>query len=71
MERVREHLNSIDNKSGTVGEHFNTRGHTKAHIRFQVIEKVTPNSTHYLLEREEFWIKRFATKHPFGLNKQD
>ena len=71
MERAREHLNNIDNKKGTIGEHFNSKGHSKDQIRFQVIEKVSPNSTHYLLEREDYWIKRFATKHPFGLNKQN
>ena len=71
MERVREHLNSIDNNKGSVGEHFNSKGHNKSFAKFQVIEKVSPNTTHYLLEREEFWIKRFATKHPFGLNQKD
>ena len=34
-------------------------------------EKVCPSSPHYLLEREDVWIKRFATKIPFGLNKKD
>ena len=39
-------------------------------MQVQIIEKVTPNTEHRL-EREEFWIKKFATKLPFGLNTLD
>ena len=70
-ERAREHLNKIDNQKGTIGSHFNSTGHVRDHIRFQIIERVIPNSTHPLLERESVWMKRFATKIPFGLNKKD
>ena len=34
----------------------------------QVLEKVCPNSTHTLLERERVWILRFRTLLPLGLN---
>ena len=40
-------------------------------MQVQIIKKVTPNTEHYRLEREEFWIKKFATKLPFGLNTLD
>jgi hypothetical protein len=36
-----------------------------------VIEKVSPNTPNYRLEREDLWIKRLSTKTPHGLNKQD
>jgi hypothetical protein len=40
-------------------------------LKVQVIEKVTPNTPSYRLEREELWIKRLATKFPHGLSKND
>ena len=37
----------------------------------QIIEKVTPNTELLRLEREEFWIRKLATKKPFGMNVLD
>jgi hypothetical protein len=37
----------------------------------QIIEKVTPNTPTFWLEREDFWIKKLCTKKPAGLNKND
>jgi hypothetical protein len=37
----------------------------------QIIEKVTPNTPTFRLEREDFWIKKLSTKIPLGLNKND
>ena len=36
-----------------------------------VIERVIPNDTAWLLEREDMWIKRFETMKPNGLNRND
>ena len=46
------------------GKHYSLKGHTHLDFQVQIIEKVTPNTDHYRLEREEFWIKKFATKLP-------
>ena len=51
-----------------VGKHFNTVGHCLDNFSVQIIEKVSPNDTHTLLERERFWILRFRTVLPLGLN---
>ena len=40
-------------------------------VRKMIIEKVTPNTELLRLEREEFWIRKFSTKIPFGLNVLD
>jgi hypothetical protein len=40
-------------------------------FQVQIIEKVTPNTGFMRLEREEFWIKKFVNKAPFGLNIMD
>ena len=49
------------------GKHFTQKDHAHLDLQVQIIEKVTPNIDHYRLEREEYWIKKFATKLPFGL----
>jgi hypothetical protein len=38
---------------------------------FLFIKHVTPNTPNYRLEREDFWIKKLATKTHLGLNKND
>ena len=38
-------------------------------FRAMVIEKVLPNSTAFLLERENKWIKALEIKEPYGLNR--
>jgi hypothetical protein len=53
------------------GLHYSLPGHSHWDLKVQVIEKVTPNTPSYRLEREEFWIKRLVTKFPHGLNKND
>jgi hypothetical protein len=40
-------------------------------MKVQVIEKVIPNLPQFRLEREDYWIKKMATKTPQGLNKND
>ena len=51
--------------------HFNSKGHDHLHMKATVIEKVIPNTPHFRLEREEFWIKTLHTKAPYGLNIRD
>ena len=55
----------------TSGLHYSLKGHVYSDFQAQIIEKVTPNTEMFRLEREEFWIKRFVTKTPFGLNIMD
>ena len=66
-----EHLNYIYNKKEATGIHFTSQNHNHNDFKVQIIEKVTPNTPSYRLEREEFWMKRLVTKTPHGLNKYD
>jgi hypothetical protein len=51
--------------------YYTSPGHSHWYLKVQVLEKVTPNTPCYRLEREEYWIKKFSTKIPYGLNKYD
>ena len=65
-----EHKSAIkNNKSDKImGVHYNLPGHSLADFKVQVVEKVIPNTGHMLLEREHYWINRFNTLIPHGLN---
>ena len=55
--RMKEHLTSIEKcEDKIIGTHCSTVGHSINNFSVQVIEKVCPNDTHTLLERERFWI---------------
>ena len=70
--RIREHINDIKNKKDTANaNHYNSKGHCLSDFRAIIMERVVPNDTSFLLEREEMWIKRLETKRPHGLNKND
>ena len=69
--RMMEHLNYIYHKKEATGVHFSSPNHNHNDFQVQIIEKVSPNTVNYRLEREEFWIKTLGTKTPLGLNKQD
>ena len=70
--RINEHVYDIKNQKDTVcAHHFNSKGHSLDNFRVQIIEKVMPNDTHTLLEREKLWIQRLITRIPFGLNSHD
>ena len=67
--RMKEHLTDIEKaEDKIIGKHFNSTGHSISDFSTQVIEKVTPNNAHILLERERLWILRFRTVLPLGLN---
>ena len=69
-DRIKNHLYDICKKNPTsTGEHFNHHSHFD--MKVQVIEKVIPNLPQFRLEREDYWIKKMATKTPQGLNKND
>ena len=51
-----------------MGIHYNSPGHGLDNFSVQIIEKVTPNTPHMLLERESMWIMKFNTVSPLGLN---
>ena len=69
--RIMEHLNYIYHKKEATGTHFSSQNHNHNDFKVQVIEKVTPNTVTYRLEREDYWIKTLGTKVPLGLNKND
>jgi hypothetical protein len=58
-------------KKEVTGVHNTSTGHSHCNLKVQIIGKVIPNTPSYILESEEFWIKKFATKDPYGLNKYD
>ena len=66
---MKEHITAIKKiEDKVIGTHFNSPGHCLDNFTVQVIEKVCPNDTHFLLERERFWILKFKTIFPLGLN---
>ena len=67
-DRIREHMYSIVKAENAIGIHFNSKGHNHLHMKVTVIEKVFPNTPHFRLEREDYWIKTLHTKKPKGLN---
>ena len=70
--RMREHRGDIINKRDTANAmHYNSKGHSLDDFRTTIIEPVIPNDGAWLLEREDFWIKKLETKSPKGLNKND
>ena len=70
-ERMREHLYNMYKKTEVTGIHYSLPGHSHWNFKVQIIEKVEPNTANFRLEREDFWIKKLATKIPLGLNKND
>ena len=70
-ERMKEHLQSIQNNKEVTGKHYNEQNHSHHDLKVQVVEKVIPNTPQYRLEREDFWIRTLNTKNPLGLNKYD
>ena len=66
---MKEHLTDITKvEDKIISTHYNSPGHSIDDFSVQVIEKVLPNSTHILLERERLWILKFRTIIPLGLN---
>ena len=68
-DRIANHLYYIDQKREATGKHFTSPGHAKSDLRCHIIEKVSPSTPHFLIEREDFWIRKLVTKHPDGLNR--
>jgi hypothetical protein len=71
VDRIKEHLNCICLQKEVAGVHYNSSGHNNYNLQVQVIEKVSPNTPNFRLEREDYWMKKLCTKTPSGLNKQD
>ena len=71
VDRIKEHLNCICLQKEATGIHYTSNGHNHYNMQVQIIEKVSPNTPNYRLEREEMWIKKLSTKTPNGLNKND
>jgi hypothetical protein len=63
IDRIKEHLNCIRLQKEVSGIHNN--------LQVQIIEKVSPNTPNYRLEREDCWIRILSTKTPHGPNKHD
>ena len=66
--RFGQHIYYVGKFMEATGTHFNLKGHTQANISVTVIEKVTPCTPMFLLEREDYWIRTLKTKAPNGLN---
>jgi hypothetical protein len=56
--RVKEHLNCICLQKRVTGVHYNSSGDNHYNFQVQVIEKVSPNTPNFRLEREDVWIKK-------------
>ena len=63
-DRIREHMYSFVKEENAIGIHFNSKGHNHLHMKVTIVEKVIPNTPHYRLEKEDFWIKTVHTKKP-------
>jgi hypothetical protein len=68
-DRFGEHLYNICQKKEVTGLHYTSPGHSHLDLKVQILKKVTPNTPSFRLEREKYWIEKFCTKAPFGLNK--
>ena len=70
--RTRKHISDIKNKKDTANaKHYNSKGNSLSDFKALIIERIIPYDVAWLLEREDFWIKRLETKTPKGLNKPD
>jgi hypothetical protein len=56
-----EHLNCIYDKKEATGIHFSSTSHSHNDFSVQEIEKMSPNTANYRLEREHFWIRLLGT----------
>ena len=70
-ERMREHLYNMYQKKEVTGLYYSLSGHSHWNFKVQIIQKVTPNTPTFRLEREDYWIKQLETKTTLGLNKND
>ena len=79
QERLYEHLRSVTkfdkNKSANMpaARHFNTPNHKVTHIECQIVEQIYQNpledkTTVFRKNRETFWIHKFRTITPEGIN---
>jgi hypothetical protein len=51
-DRINEHLNCICLQKGATGTHYNSPGHNHSHFQVQVIEKMSPNTPNYRVEKD-------------------
>ena len=71
VDRFKEHILYVNNFKEATGAHFNLPGHSHADLSVHIIEKVTPNTKHFRLERESHWIRTLSTLTPNGLNTKE
>ena len=63
------HRSHITKNTGThVTQHFNSDNHTLQDMQCLPIEQVHSYHHHTRHRREQFWIQKLKTSHPFGLN---
>ena len=69
--RFTEHLNYVktENVLQPTGKHFNLPGHSISDMKIIVLERCFLDSKHFRLEREKYFIEKFATKWK-GLNRK-
>ena len=64
-------MTSVDKNEKTMCLHYNLPHHSKPYFRAQIIKKVSPCTTLYLLEREDYWIRTLDTYSSQGINIYD
>jgi hypothetical protein len=62
VDRIKEQLNCICLQKEATGVHYNLNGHNHYNLQTQIIERVTPNTPNFRLEREDYWIKKTVYK---------
>ena len=69
--RLAEHRGYINNQviGLTTGDHFNLPGHSLAHMKVTILEKVRNSNSDYRREREKYFINKFNTFYE-GMNKE-
>ena len=70
-DRFAEHRDYVksENLTQPAGEHFNSKGHSVAHLKGMVVEKVSNRDPFILETREKMYIQKFDTFN-HGLNKE-
>ena len=71
-ERFQNHLSAIrSNKDEPIPNHFNNNNHDVSDLGIVGIEKIKQNDILLRKAKETFWIRKFETVQPKGLNQNE
>ena len=62
---------NLKNKCPHIIKHFNSPDHSKEDMMITPLEKILTDNRNIRKDREKFWISKFQTKHPLGLNEEE